>query len=449
MSAVSRARSSAGDACLLADRARSGRAPRGGRSHRGRDRLRRVGSRRRSCVEAGELLVTPGVVDSHVHINEPGRTEWEGFATATGRGRRRHHHRRRHAAQLHPRDDLARTPRSRSSPRSTGSCHVDVAFWGGVVPGQRGRAARPGRVRRPGRQVLPVPVGRGRVPARRRAPISTRAMPVLRDLGLTLLVHAELPGPLDAAEAELSRRARRPARVRDLPALAPQRRRGRGDRDGHRAVPASTAAPAHIVHLSSASALPLHRAGAGRGRADHAPRPACTTSRSPPRRSPDGATQFKCAPPIREADNRERLWEGLEGGALGDGRLRSLALHAGAQEAGDAATSCGAWGGIAGLQLGLSVLWTPGARARPSTSRRSFRVEQRGPGRGSRASATARASLARGYDADIVIWDDAATLHPRARRSSGTGTRSRLTRGARCGAWCSGRGCVGGLLTTG
>ncbi|MEZ4294374.1 MAG: amidohydrolase family protein [Polyangiaceae bacterium] len=160
-------------------------------------------------VEAGELLVTPGVVDSHVHINEPGRTEWEGFRTATEAAA---------AGGITTVVDMPLNciPATTSRAAAEAKLHslrdqlsVDVAFWGGVIPGNTGELAGLADFGAPGAKCFLCPSGVDEFPCVTRADLE-QAMPVLRDLGLTLLVHAEVPGPLEAAEAQLARESADP-----------------------------------------------------------------------------------------------------------------------------------------------------------------------------------------------------------------------------------------------
>ena len=149
-------------------------------------------------VEAGDWLVTPGLVDSHVHINEPGRTEWEGFATATEAAA---------AGGITTVVDMplncipATTSRAAAEAKLDAlrdQLHVDVAFWGGVVPGNASDLAGLAAFGVPGAKCFLCPSGVDEFPHVLRADLD-RAMPVLRDLGLTLLVHAEVPGQIGRA----------------------------------------------------------------------------------------------------------------------------------------------------------------------------------------------------------------------------------------------------------
>jgi allantoinase len=352
-------------------------------------------------IDAGKLLVTPGIVDTHVHLNEPGRTEWEGFRTATEAAA---------AGGITTVVDMplncipATTTRDavlKKREALEGKLHVDVAFWGGVVPGNAGDLEGMAREGVPGAKCFTCPSGVDEFPHVVRADLE-RAMPILRDLGLTLLVHAEAPGPLEEAEARVAGQdprayatylRSRPTRAEDdaIAMVIDLARRHR--------------CPSHIVHLSAATAIPM----IARAQQEGVPITAETCLHYltfTAEEVPPGQTQYKCAPPIRERANREALWQGLGAGAVGmivsDHSPCTPQLKK--PEQGD---FLGAWGGIAGLQLGLSALWTQ-CKARGVSLATMFAWN---------AGATARlAGLARkgrlavGHDADVVLWDDAASF---------------------------------------
>ncbi len=349
--------------------------------------------------DAGELAVLPGVVDTHVHLNEPGRTEWEGFATAT------------RAAAIGGVTALVDMPLNSIPPTTTreafaakraaaaGQCAVDVGFWGGVVPGNAGELAGLVADGVRGFKCFLVDSGVaefGWVGEAELAP----AMAILSGLGAPLLVHAELAGPIDAATAELAgadpRRyatylaSRPPAAEEQAIALVTRLCRATGART-------------HIVHHSAASALDQLRAARAEGlplTAETCPHYLHFTAEA----IPDGATPFKCAPPIRDAANREALWRALAEGVLdlvaSDHSPCSPGLKA--IEAGDFVA---AWGGVAGLQLALPVVWTE-ASARGNSLVDVARWMSAGPARLARLDQ--KGAIAAGRDADLVVFDDAA-----------------------------------------
>jgi allantoinase len=348
-------------------------------------------------LDAGRLVVMPGVVDSHVHVNEPGRTEWEGFETAT------------RAAAAGGVTTIVDMPLN-SVPATTtvaalqakldaarGRLAVDCGFWGGVVPGNTSELD--GLVDRgaAGFKAFLVPSGVGEFPHVGESDLR-EALHVLAARGVPLLVHAELA----VSEVEL---AGDPRRYAGYLASRPRAWENEAVRLLARLC-RETGARVHVVHLSSADALPL----LAEARRDGLP---LTVETCPhyltfdAETVPDGRTEFKCSPPIREGENRERLWAALRDGAIdlvvSDHSPCTPALKE--QGSGDFMR---AWGGIASLQLGLPAVWT-------EARRRGFGLEDvvrwmcAGPaelsGWGSR-----KGRLEPGYDADLVVFDPEAEL---------------------------------------
>ncbi len=356
--------------------------------------------------DAGELAVLPGIVDTHVHLNEPGRTEWEGFATAT------------RAAAAGGTTTLVDMPLNSIPPTTTrealaakrgaarGQCAVDVGFWGGVVPGNAGELAGMVEDGVRGFKCFLVDSGVeefGWVGEGDLAP----AMAILAGLRSTLLVHAEVAGPIDAMVASLAgadpRRyatylaSRPPAAEEEAIALVTRLCRDTGART-------------HIVHHSAASALPQLRAA----RAEGLPLSAETCPhylRFAAETIPDGATAFKCAPPIRDEANREALWAALAEGVLDLVASDHSPCTPGLKimETGDYLK---AWGGIAGLQLALPVMWTE-ARRRGHTLADIVRWMCAAPARLAGLSGKKGAIVA-GVDADLCVFadDERVTVTP-------------------------------------
>lgn len=367
-------------------------------------RIEKVGAhddvpRGADVIDAGNDLLTPGIVDSHVHINEPGRTEWEGFRTATQAAA---------AGGITTVVDMplncipATTSRAAAEEKLAAlkdQLHVDVAFWGGVVPGNVNELEGLARFGVPGAKCFLCPSGVDEFPHVGRAELDA-ALPVLRELGLTLLVHAEAPGPLEQAERAVSGRDRdaystylhsRPREAEDEAiAMIIDLCRKHG-------------AKAHIVHLSSASAIPLLAAAQKDGvkiTAETCLHYLAFTAEE----IAAGATHFKCSPPIREAENRELLWKGLEAGTIS----MVVSDHSPCTPELKVGDFMHAWGGISSLQLGLSVLYSL-ASQRGVPLEQIWRWNSEAPaalaGLGGR-----KGRLARGHDADVVIWDDQATV---------------------------------------
>ena len=372
-------------------------------------RIAAVGPRDASGAEVhdvGDAVVMPGVVDTHVHVNEPGRTEWEGFATATL------------SAAAGGTTTLVDMPLN-SIPATTTAAAlaekraaarekvaIDVGFWGGVVPGNRDQLAPLVAGGALGFKCFLVESGVdefGWVGEKELAP----ALETLAGLGVPLLAHAEVAGPIDAAAAALA--GADPRAYATYLASRPPESEAQAIELLVRLVRA-TWARVHIVHHSAATALPLI-AGA---RAEGLPLSAETCPHYltfAAEEIPDGATAYKCAPPIRERDNREALWEALAEGVLDlvatDHSPCAPSLKG--LEAGDFAA---AWGGISGLQLGLSATWT-GARQRGFGVADLARWMCAGPAR--LAGLTSRkGALVPGLDADLVVWrpEDSFTVEP-------------------------------------
>lgn len=351
-------------------------------------------------LDCGGLVVMPGIVDTHVHVNEPGRTEWEGFETAT------------RAAAAGGVTTLVDMPLN-SIPATTtrealrvkveaaqGRCRVDAGFWGGVVPGNAGELAGLWRDGALGFKAFLVPSGVDEFQHVEEADLR-EALPVLARLGAPLLVHAELPGPIEAAAGVWDGAG--PAGLREYERYL----RSRPDAAEVEAVELlvrlgrETGARIHIVHVSSAEVLPILRQARAQGlplTAETCPHYLTFAAEE----IPEGGVAFKCAPPIRSRENRERLWEAL--------RERQIDLVATDHspspperkkvETGDFRS---AWGGIASLQLALPAVWT-GARERGFTISDLTEWMCAGPARLA-GLANRKGAIAPGHDADLVVWD--------------------------------------------
>lgn len=351
-------------------------------------------------VDAGERLLTAGLVDAHVHMNEPGRTEWEGIATATT------------AAAAGGVTTVVDMPLN-SIPATTSvhgaevkraalsnQAHVDVALWGGLIPGNVGDLEGLAEFGVAGIKCFLSPSGVDEFPNVGAAELD-QALPKLRALGLPLLVHSELPAALDRVKppgsdprAYATWLAMRPeaAEVEAVELLIDRCRT-------HRAA-------IHVVHVSSAGALDRIAAAKREGlplTAETCPHYLTFTASD----IPDAATEFKCAPPIREVTHREALWT-----ALADGVLDLVATDHSpcppAMKARDSGDFLAAWGGIAGLQLVLPLTWT-GAQARGHDVATMLGWTAERPA--ALAGLTGRKGrIAPGHDADLVVWDENATF---------------------------------------
>jgi allantoinase len=349
--------------------------------------------------DAGDWVVMPGIVDPHVHINEPGRADWEGFSTAT------------RAAAAGGVTTLIEMPLN-SVPATTsaeafraklaataGKLHVDAGFWGGVIPGNTAELRPLWEAGVFGFKCFLVPSGVDEFPHVTEKDLRA-AMPVLAELGAPLLVHAELPGPIERIEKAAP--GSKGAATRYATWLA------------SRPPEAETEAIAlvlqlsrefnvhvHVVHLSAAAAVPLLAEAREKGTkfsVETCPHYLTFAAED----IPDAATEFKCAPPIRDKDNREKLWA-----ALGDGLIEFVATDHSpcppelkCRESGDFLK---AWGGIASLQLELPAVWTLAQQRGHSVQQ----VVEWLCGRPAKLAGLGgqKGTIAVGCDADFVVWN--------------------------------------------
>jgi allantoinase len=354
--------------------------------------------------DVGALAVSPGLVDCHVHVNEPGRTEWEGYATAT------------RAAAAGGVTSLVDMPLNCLPVTTTAAalahklracqqqCWVDVGFWGGVVPGNASDLAALAQAGVLGCKAFLVHSGIDEFP-NAREPDLRAAMPILRQHGIPLLAHAELdlgaPQPAEAdPRAYRSYLASRPTGWEDA-AIALLIRLAR-----------ETGCHVHIVHLSAASSLPQLRAAKAEGlpiTVETCPHYLCLEAES----IPDGATEYKCAPPIREHANREALWRGLFEGVI-DFVITDHSPCTPQLKQRERGHFHDAWGGIASLQLGLPTIWTH-ARERGASLQDLARWTSAQPARFAGLDKR-KGSLEPGRDADLVVWDPEASFEVRPER---------------------------------
>ena len=344
--------------------------------------------------DAGQLVILPGLVDTHVHINDPGRSEWEGFEHAT------------RAAAAGGVTTLVDMPLNSVPPTTTvsgfgdkldaarGRCRVDVGFWGGVVPGNTDELEPLARRGVLGFKCFLSPSGVDEFEHVGEAELR-KALPVLATLKLPLLAHAELPAllrepdpsgnPRDHATWLASRPPEAEHAAIDL-LIRLSREYG---------------AHVHIVHLASPDALPAIDAGRRSGVPITVETCPHYLTFAADEIAP-GATAFKCAPPIRGREDRERLWEGLAAG-----RIDLIATdHSPAPPSlkrPDDGDFLRAWGGIASLQIGLAAIWT-GAASRGIPFERVARWMAAAPAMLAGIEQM-KGSIAIGRDADLVLWD--------------------------------------------
>ena len=349
------------------------------------------------AYDAGGSVVMPGLVDTHVHINEPGRTSWEGFRTAT------------RAAAAGGVTTLIDMPLN-SIPATTtaaalggkraaarGKCWVDVGFWGGVVPGNAAELPALARAGAFGFKCFLVPSG---VPefAHVREDDLRAAMPGLAAIDAPLLVHAELPEPIERATRKLAKSD--PTRYSTWLSSRPPSAETKAVEMMIR-LAREFKARVHIVHLSSALSLPLIRRAKKEGvriSVETCPHYLFFSSAS----IRNGRTEYKCAPPIRDLENSEQLWTALERSAI-DFVVSDHSPSPPAMKSLKTGDFFEAWGGISSLQLGLPAMWTKFS-ARNFSLRHLVRWMCSGPARLAGLEKH-KGSLATGCDADIVVWN--------------------------------------------
>ncbi|WP_314778946.1 allantoinase AllB [Actinomyces massiliensis] len=345
---------------------------------------------REEIVVPDDQVLMPGLVDSHVHVNEPGRTPWEGYESATRAGL---------AGGITTILDM---PLNSSPPTTTvdnldakeeaaqGKLSVDVGFWGGAVPGNIDQMAPLWDKGVFGFKCFTAHSGIDEYGYLGYEGVK-EVLAKLAELDAVLIVHAEdsrilAEAPQDITDQYATFLASRP-RAAENTAI-----------EQVLAAARETGARVHILHLSSAEALPAIRAAKQEGvkvTVETCPHYLTFASEL----IPDGATEYKCCPPLRENDNRKALWEGLKDGTIdhiaSDHSPCTVDLKV--KDTGDFGK---AWGGVASVQLGLPAVWSAGeefgielsdiARWLAANPCASFRV----PGKG---------SIAVGNDADFAV----------------------------------------------
>ncbi|KAJ7770219.1 allantoinase [Mycena maculata] len=350
-------------------------------------------------VDAKDNIVIPGLVDAHVHLNEPGRTDWEGFWTGT----------RAAAAggvctvvdmplnSIPPTCTVANLDLKRAAARN--QCFTDVAFWGGVIPGNQSHLKPLVDAGVKGFKCFLIESGVEEFPCVSELDAKA-AMENIQHSSTVLLFHAEFdsspadpPQPAEPSTMYQTFLASRPQKLEtDAISLIIQLQRS------------YPSLRCHIVHLSAASALPLIRAAKSSGvnlTVETCFHYLCLSAND----IPSGHPEFKCCPPIRENVNRELLWDALLDGSI-DCVVSDHSPCITELKKMDEGDIMGAWGGISTLGLGLSLLWTEGSKRGVTLAQvidwiSKKTAEHAGLGE-------VKGQLKVGYDGDFVIWDPSA-----------------------------------------
>jgi allantoinase len=350
-------------------------------------------------IDAGDNYVLPGLVDTHVHINEPGRTDWEGFRTAT----------RAAAAGGYttlvdmPLNNLPETttvPNLRlKQSAACGQCTIDYGFWGGVVADNQAHVRALASAGVLGYKCFLIHPGVDGFTMVTRAQLEA-AMPEVAVSGLPLLVHAELPEPIEQATARLNAEGCDWKRYSTYLASRPDAAEVEAIRLMIE-LSRNYGCRVHVVHLSSSEALPQLQAA----RAEGLP---ITVETCPhylhfaAEDIADGATLYKCAPPIRSRANRERLWQALENGDIDLIATDHSPCLPEMKTLGNR-SFLEAWGGIASLQLALPLVWTEAQkRGHAITEVVRWMGEQPAKLAGLQRK---KGAIREGHDADLVIFD--------------------------------------------
>jgi len=340
-------------------------------------------------------ILMAGLVDSHVHINEPGRTAWEGFDTAT------------RAAAVGGVTTLVDMPLNSLPPTTTpenlatkvnaarGQCWVDVGFWGGVIPGNAPSLKAMVALGVPGFKCFLIHSGVDEFPAVTRDQ-AREALVELRGTGATLLFHAEcelgqeeeaLVEVGDPGEYNTFLNSRPPSMELSAIQLVID-------------ICRETRVPCHIVHLSAASALPMVKAA----KAEGLPLTVETCHHYlslAAEEVPVRATQYKCCPPIRGRSNREELWKAVKMGVI-DMLVSDHSPCTPDLKRPGLSDFMAAWGGISSLQFGFSLAWSQ-AEERELSLPFLHRLMGKAPAQLAGLQGR-KGQLAEGFDADLVIF---------------------------------------------
>ncbi|MBC7472830.1 MAG: allantoinase AllB, partial [Candidatus Sericytochromatia bacterium] len=345
------------------------------------------------------LVVMPGIVDCHVHINEPGRTAWEGFETATK------------AAAAGGITTLVDMPLNCSPVTTTqkalqtkldavkGKLWVDCGFWGGIIPNNISELEPLLKAGVMGCKVFLIDSGIDEFPNVNESDLR-EAMPILKKYNVPLLVHAEMESVVGETNNYNN--------ATSYQAFLDSRPKSLEDNAVKLVIKLckENNCKTHIVHLSSADSLIAIQEAKNMGlpfTAETCPHYLTFNSED----IKDGDTRFKCCPPIREKSNNEKLWNGIKTGIIdfivSDHSPCTANLKL--METGDIEK---AWGGISGLQFSLSLIWT-------EAKKRNISIEELSKLMSLKTAEfiglkDSKGKIAKGYDADFVIWNPEKTF---------------------------------------
>lgn len=347
------------------------------------------------------VVVLPGNVDTHVHINEPGRTSWEGFATGTM------------AAALGGVTSIVDMPLNSVPPTvdvpsleikkraAMGQTFVDVGFWGGIVPGNIDQLEPLWNAGVFGFKCFLLDSGVPEFPPVSPADLRAGMQRVAQFDGL-VIVHAEDAKTIDSATGALGQR-RRVKRYADWAATRPQEAEMTAI-EGLLDAVRETGCRTHILHLAAASALDLIQDARAEGlpvTVETCPHYLCFEAEA----VPDGAAEFKCCPPIRDSGNRDALWQGLQEGLI-DMVVTDHSPATGQEKYRGAPDLSEAWGGVSGLQVGFAAVAS-------AARERGIGLEQvskwMSTSTAQLVGLTHKGQIAVGYDADFALYDPQET----------------------------------------